>query len=398
MILYFILISNLDVMVAARGVHTLLVSSLISEELQPAIQLKTAAVVLKPNEAKISPLSSTRDVIPEGRQIYQNLLTYTLNVTKPMEVAFYAPIFNSVLYESEFESQLWMIFDANKQMLACGDANSHTFYTKLDKGEYHIRLQIRHEKRDVLEKINEANMVALFKLPNNNCLNLEIYDHYNQSVIMGRKFNFCTVKQDCPKVLYVSPLTQEKLTKANLPSNCAWLGGNVTLAKDELGRKADVQEFTYILNPTESSKKNGGGGGGAAAANNGGGSNAASANAAAAAANAKLKTAAAATPAGASAVRPNSSEAAQGSPKKAKTAVDEYAEGLRDFQCTMLTKCGELSETCNASIHPSAFNFFPQQMHNDTLHANWGAAKVIRMKLININLGGNFSNYSYVRM
>lgn len=317
-------------MLAARGIHKLEISSLVSEELQPAIQLKTAAVVLKPNEAKISPLSSTRDVIPEGRQIYQNLLTYTLNVAKPMEVAIYAPIFNSVLYESEYESQLWMIFDSNKHMVACGDANSHTFYTKLDKGEYTIRLQIRHEKRDLLEKINEANMVALFKLPNS--LNLEIYDHYNQAVIMGRKFNFCTVKQDCPKVLYVSPLSQEKLTKASLPNNCAWLGGSINLAKDEVGRKADVQEFTYVLNPTETGKKNG---------NGSSGSNS-STSSTAGAANAKSKVAAAGA-GGPSSVGSNSGDGSgQGSPKKAKTAVDEYAEGLRDFQCTMLTKCGKL--------------------------------------------------------
>lgn len=320
-------------MLAARGIHRLEVSSLVSEELQAAIQLKTAAVVLKPNEAKVSPLSSTRDVIPEGRQIYQNLLTYTLNVAKPLEVSIYAPIFNSVFYESEYESQLWMIFDANKHMVACGDANSHSFYTKLDKGEYTIRLQIRHEKRDMLEKINEANMVALFKLPTS--VNLDVYDHYNQAVIMGRKFSFCVVKQDCPKVLYVSSLTQEKLSKANLPNNCAWLGGTVTLAKDEIGRKADAQEFTYILNPNETGKKNGGGG-------NGSGGNA-SASTAAASANAKSKTAAAANGAvgGPSASPSNSGDAGQGSPKKAKTAVDEYAEGLRDFQCTMLTKCGK---------------------------------------------------------
>lgn len=331
-------------MLAARGIHKLEISALVSEDLQPAIQLKTAAVVLKPNEAKISPLSSTRDVIPEGRQIYQNLLTYTLNVTKTMEVAIYAPVFNSVLYESEYESQLWMIFDANKHMVACGDANSHTFYTKLDKGEYTIRLQVRHEKRDLLEKINEANMVALFKLPNS--LNLEVYDHYNQAVTMGRKFNYCTVKQDCPKVLYVSPLTQEKLSKANLPNNCAWLGGNITLAKDEMGRKADVQEFTYILSPAEAIKKNGGGSGGANGVANSASSSSTSLASGKSKNNVNNSTAAVTANnggggSGPSPVPSNSGDAGQGSPKKAKTANDEYAEGLRDFQCSMLTKCGK---------------------------------------------------------
>ncbi|XP_005174861.1 tripeptidyl-peptidase 2 [Musca domestica] len=317
---------------AARGVHQMEISSLVSEELQPVVQLKTAAVVLKPTEAKISPLSATRDVIPEGRQIYQNLLTYSLNVGKAMEVAIYAPIFNAVLYEAEFESQLWMIFDANKHMVACGDANSHKFYTKLDKGEYCIRLQIRHEKRDLLEKVNEANMVALFKLPSS--LNLDVYDQYNQCVIAGRKFNYCTVKQDCPKVLYIAPLAQDKLSKANLPANAAWLSGSITLAKDEVGRKADVQEVTYILNPPDAGKKNGGGSG------NGGSSSSSGASSfssnAANAKSSKTTTTGGTSPPASSA---NAGDAtAPASPKKSKTSTDEYAESLRDFQCSMLTK------------------------------------------------------------
>jgi len=77
---------------AGRGIHKLEVEALVSEDVQPVLQLKSAAVVLKPTEAKISPLSATRDVIPEGRQVYQNLLVFNLNVAKAAEVALYAPI------------------------------------------------------------------------------------------------------------------------------------------------------------------------------------------------------------------------------------------------------------------------------------------------------------------
>lgn len=136
-----------DVMHAGGGIHKLEVEALVQEDVQPQLQLKNAAVVLKPTEAKVSPLSATRDVIPDGRQVYQNLLVYSLSVTKPAEVALYAPIFNDLLYESEFESQMWMLFDANKALVATGDAHSQTFYTKLEKGDYTIRLQVRHEAR-----------------------------------------------------------------------------------------------------------------------------------------------------------------------------------------------------------------------------------------------------------
>lgn len=57
-----------------------------------------------------------------------------------------------MLYESEFESQLWMIFDSNKQFMAAGDAFPSKYVAKLDKGDYTLRLHVRHDKKDLLEK------------------------------------------------------------------------------------------------------------------------------------------------------------------------------------------------------------------------------------------------------
>ncbi|KAH8277759.1 hypothetical protein KR018_005557 [Drosophila ironensis] len=333
---------NAYVMHAGKGIHKLEIESLVSEELQPQLQLKNAAVVLRPSEAKVSPLSATRDVIPDGRQVYQNLLVYNLNVAKPAEVAFYAPMFNDLLYESEFESQMWMLYDTNKALLATGDAHSHTFYTKLEKGEYTVRLQVRHEKRELLDKIAEATLVAAFKLAN--VMSLDFYENYNQCVVGGRKFTSAIVRST--RLLYIAPIAQERLNKANLPAQCAWLSGNLVFPQDEAGRRVASYPFNYILNPAEKKTHTNGSGNGSSS-----GGTAAAASATNPTNSAKPK--APASPPGATSVSnpaagdglnvqsdaPPESGAAVGSPKKGKSNADEYAESLRDFQCSQISKC-----------------------------------------------------------
>lgn len=191
----------------AAGVSRLDLISLQREELAPAVQLKAAMMVLKPTETKISPLTS-RDVLPHGRQIYQNLLTFALNLNKQQEVAFSLPLLNYVLYESEFDSQFWMCFDSNKRLVASGDAYSGNTFTKLTKGEYTIRVQVRHEKKEPLEKLNEATLTAAIKL--SNPLSLEVFGTYRSALLTDKKINSCTVPALRHIPFYVSPLSNEK--------------------------------------------------------------------------------------------------------------------------------------------------------------------------------------------
>lgn len=80
------------------------------------------------------------------------------------------------------------------------------------------------------------------------------------------------------------------MTKAGYPSQCAALQGTVVTARDESARKVDVNSFEYILpdSPSVPNKKNG---------------------------------------------KPNG--------KEAKNKLEEYKEGLRDFQNSQITKLGE---------------------------------------------------------
>lgn len=211
-------------------------------------------MVLKPSETKITSLTA-RDIVPPARQICQNVLTYSLHLVKAQEVALYCSLLCSVLYESEFESQLWMIFDVNKQMIAAGDAYSHGNYVKLDKGDYTIRLQVRHEKKDCLEKVSEASLLVNFKLAN--ALTLDVYKSFNQAIIAGKKISTAQLLSGTHRPLYVAPLNNDRLTKAAIPSQCSWLEGTIVYAKDDAARKVDSHTFKYILTEGPPVKKNG---------------------------------------------------------------------------------------------------------------------------------------------
>lgn len=274
--------NNAHVMHSANGIHRIDVTPLLSEESQPSVSLKYSVVLLRPSEAKISALSK-RDVIPNQRQIFQNVLTYNLHLTKSQELSLNAPLLSSVLYESEFESQFWMVFDVNKMMVQSGDAYSGSTYFKLEKGDYVVKLQVRHEKKELLEKVSEAVMHASFKLANP--LNLDIYKSFNTAIVANnKKITSLPMVASTTKPVYIAPITAEKITK-NAVAQSSWFEGQIIFAKDEMGRKVDVHNFQYILTEGPAAKK------------------------------------------------PNG-----GPPKEVKSKADEYKEGLRDYQCQMIAK------------------------------------------------------------
>lgn len=308
-------------MLHMNGVHELDIITLGSVDVHPGVSLKTAIVPLRPSEAKITPLSPSRDVVPDGRQIYQNILVYNLHLTKPAELSIATSVLSHVLYESVFESQLWMLFDTNKMMIACGDAYSSGNNIKLEKGDYVIRMQVRHEKKDLLEKLNDTALLIQHKLSSN--LVLDVYDHYNQAVIGGKKSSTIHLNGSVkPRCYYVAALPNEKIIKANLPAGCTFLQGTIQLAKDELGKAPSSRKFKYVIGEQlEQNNKSGESGANAAAASS-----------------------------AANGCKPDGKTTLESSPNKGGknskpkgNSFEDYLEGIRDYQCSVLAKLGEFA-------------------------------------------------------
>ncbi|XP_073993244.1 tripeptidyl-peptidase II isoform X1 [Rhodnius prolixus] len=213
------------------------------EEISPSVQLTHMVSVLKPSEAKLIPCGK-RDIIPSGRQIYQLALLYNLHLSRGTEVSPKCSMLSDLLYESELESQLWMLYDSNKQLLACGDAYPTKYSTKLEKGDYVIKLQVRHEKRDILEKFMDMPMLIKQKLANN--ISLDIYGSHSQALVQGKKLNYASIPTGCSFTpIYISPLHNDKNLR-NLTLG-QYLCGNFTLPKSDIAKKVDTYRFKYVL-------------------------------------------------------------------------------------------------------------------------------------------------------
>ena len=78
-----------------------------------------------PSESKLRVLCGRRDTLPDNRQMSALELTYNFSKAKAGEIVPDFCLLSSLLYESTYESQLWMLYDSNKQLIDCGDAYTH---------------------------------------------------------------------------------------------------------------------------------------------------------------------------------------------------------------------------------------------------------------------------------
>ncbi|CAF1015259.1 unnamed protein product [Adineta steineri] len=63
---------------------------------------------------------------------------------------------HELFYDNEYEGTLWICFDTNKQYLGAGDV-LNDYSLKLEKGDFIIRMSIRHNKYDLLKRLLKHN-------------------------------------------------------------------------------------------------------------------------------------------------------------------------------------------------------------------------------------------------
>ena len=105
-------------------------SGLHSEEIQPEAKLKYMVQNYRPSESKIVALGE-RHIVPQEKVVYELQLIYNFNVPKSTEITPSLPWLTEVLYESEFISQFWYLYNSHKQYVHSGDAYSSKWNVKV---------------------------------------------------------------------------------------------------------------------------------------------------------------------------------------------------------------------------------------------------------------------------
>ncbi|KAI9505484.1 subtilase family-domain-containing protein [Coemansia spiralis] len=142
--------------------------------IKPDVSLDTLRIMLNPHSATIAPMESERDIHPAyGVAIKKLVLDYKLE-TKSDNASFRPrlPALDSKIYESWADSFALAIYDANKRRVAVDI--SYTRRVTLNKrGDYLIRVQVRHHSTQDLEALK--NMPLLIDMQLTNKISLPAY-------------------------------------------------------------------------------------------------------------------------------------------------------------------------------------------------------------------------------
>ncbi|KAJ8771388.1 hypothetical protein K2173_026565 [Erythroxylum novogranatense] len=185
---------------------------LSSEKLAPACTLNKIRVPYRPTDAKLTTLTEKRDKLPSGKQTLALTLTYKFKLEDGAEVKPQIPFLNDRIYDNKFESQFYMISDANKRVYAMGDVYPSS--TRLPKGEYNIQLYLRHDNVQLLEKMKQLVLFIERKLEDKDVLRLNFFSEPDGPVMGNGAFKSSILIPGKKEALYVGPPAKDMLPKS----------------------------------------------------------------------------------------------------------------------------------------------------------------------------------------
>jgi tripeptidyl-peptidase-2 len=224
-------------------------SDLRDESINPTAKLTTWKSPIRPkSDGVISPLGE-RDVFPiTEKRIFQLVMTYEFSQEEAGSFTPRCPALQGVLYESAYESQMMLVFDGNKKLLGVGD--SWPSEVKVPKGSITIRLQVRHDEQEMLEKLKDMPIWIERKMEKE--IALSVYS--SKEAMMTGKANFKkrTLRKGTSASIFFAEPPSSKLPSAcnagDVLAGTAYFGsGDASLPGD--GKRPGGFAITYVVGP-----------------------------------------------------------------------------------------------------------------------------------------------------
>ncbi|XP_050387526.1 tripeptidyl-peptidase 2, partial [Argentina anserina] len=229
---------------------------LASEKLAPAATLSKIRIPYRPVAAELCSLPTDRDKLPSGKRILALTLTYKFKLEDGAEIKPQVPLLNDRIYDTKFESQFYMISDANKRVYATGEAYPSS--SKLPKGEYSLQLYLRHDNMQYLEKLKQLVLFIERKLEDKDVMRLSFFSQPDGPVMGNGAYKSSSLVPGKKEAIYLGPPSKDKLPKFSLQGSV--LLGAISYGKlsyVEKGEGKDPQknpvsyQISYIVPPNK---------------------------------------------------------------------------------------------------------------------------------------------------
>ncbi|KAJ3130084.1 tripeptidyl-peptidase II Tpp2 [Physocladia obscura] len=197
---------------------------------------------LRPIEAgTVSPLKS-RDVLPDGRQLYELVLNYSLKVSEEGNVLPFYPRTGGTFYDNFFESVWIFVFDSQKALKSFHDAKIRPI--SLKEGTYTIKMQIVSCNVQILDKLKNTPILVNFDVKS---VTLTSYKTLGGLISDTDKFSATTLLKGESTPFWLSGVEGSALPKFAAP-------GDLLLGSLKVTDALTVHKVAYLV-PSESAKE-----------------------------------------------------------------------------------------------------------------------------------------------